>query len=617
MAQPAFDGADVLRSPGSVLEAHVGASPTGRLQYWVIRIADRVVLIEPSPLGVTVDGVDLGDIVKCGPPDLGVRDETYPTRGWHTLARDRATTLALPITHVTTGTSWSLEARLFDDGFAYRYVVPASDGPRVVSGEASSWTLPANSRVWLAERNNDWKLMSYAGWWIAADVDALPTISSQGPVQAPPLVVELASGGYLAISEAALTEYSGMRLRAIGNRTVRADFTEGDAGFSLDGAITSPWRVTLATTDLNALVNSDIWTNLNPPPDPDLYPDLSWIRTGPVTWRWWSSGTGNPDQEQEFIDCASRLGWKFTLVDDGWERWPDKWRQVSDLVEYGRSRSVSVLVWKDYNDGICDPAGGYSALASFLDGCVASGVAGVKIDFMNAESLDRIRFEQAALRMTASRRLLLLFHGCQKPTGESRTYPHEVTREGIRGLELNKMSEGPIPPWHNAALPFTRYLTGHADYTPVGFSNPGPTTWGHQIATSILFTSPMNVIAEHPGFLLDNPAAAPALDLLKSLPTTWDETIVLPVSRIGRLAAMARRRGNAWYIAALTGDEAAPDLALSLSFLPANVPFAGYVIASGPEGTSLERREVEGLISEDTLSVNLACADGIVAVLKL
>ena len=603
-------------SPGGLLEARIGISSAGRLQYQVIRCVDEVAVVETSNLGITVDGIDLGNGVIFGSAVFASRDEIYPTRGWHTLARDRSATLTLPLIHDATGTDWAIEARLFDDGFAYRYTVPSTGPRRIVNGEASSWTLPEGSRVWLAERNNDWKLKSYAGWWIRSEVDLLPSISSQGPVQAPPLVVELSSGGYVAISEAALYEYSGMRLRAVGGRSVRADFTEGVSGFELFGTITSPWRVTLTTLDLNGLVNSDIWTNLNPPPDPDLYTDASWIQTGPVAWRWWSSGTGTIEQEREFIEYASRLGWGFSLIDDGWERWPDKWIAIAGLVEYGRGRNVCVLVWKDYNNEIHDPANDYASLAEFLDGCVHAGVVGVKIDFMNAESLDRIRFEHAAHVMTAQRRLLLLFHGCQKPSGESRTYPNEVTREGIRGLELNTMAEGPIPPSHNAALPFTRYLPGHGDYTPVGFSNPGPTTWGHQVATSILFTSPMNVIAEHPGFLLDNPAAAPALDLMKRLPTTWDETIVLPISRIGRLAAMARRKAGVWYVAALTGDEPAPELSISLSFLASLTLFSGYAIVSGADGKSIERQELISLTATGILTFPLVAADGFVAILR-
>jgi alpha-glucosidase len=196
---------------------------------------------------------------------------------------------------------------------------------------------------------------------------------------------------------------------------------------------------------------------------------------------------------------------------------------------------------------------------------------------MNGEDLGLIRFDERVLREAAARRLLVNFHGCQKPSGESRTYPNEVTREGVRGLELNRITERYlkkqrekgvdvvarketpggenqyIPASHNAALPFTRGVVGPADYTPVAFSRPGATTWAHQLAAAYLITSPLLVMAEHPQHVCDEPRLSEVLPFLQALPVTWDETRVLEGSRIGELAAFARRSGNVWYVAMVNG----------------------------------------------------------------
>jgi alpha-glucosidase len=142
-----------------------------------------------------------------------------------------------------------------------------------------------------------------------------------------------------------------------------------------------------------------------------------------------------------------------------------------------------------------------------------------------------------------------------------------VTREGIRGLELNKMSEGPINPWHNAALPFTRYIVGHADYTPftVDPKRMGPTTISHQLASLVCFTSVLQTIAENPERLLQ-PEFNELVAVLKQIPSVWDETKVLSGSKIGDLAVMARRKGSDWFIAALNGS-GSRDYRLDLSFL--------------------------------------------------
>jgi alpha-glucosidase len=52
---------------------------------------------------------------------------------------------------------------------------------------------------------------------------------------------------------------------------------------------------------------------------------------------------------------------------------------------------------------------------------------------------------------------------------------------------------------HNTTLPFTRFLAGHADYTPVHFGERRrETSWTHQIATAAVFTSPLMIYGAHP-----------------------------------------------------------------------------------------------------------------------
>jgi alpha-glucosidase len=139
------------------------------------------------------------------------------------------------------------------------------------------------------------------------------------------------------------------------------------------------------------------------------------------------------------------------------------------------------------------------------------------------------------------------FHGANKPAGESRTWPNELSREAIRGLEYRSMNLRSV---HNTTLPFTRFLAGPGDYTPVHFGERRrETSWAHQIATAIVFTSPLMIYGAHPQHILDNPAA----ELIKTIPSVWDETIVLPQSEIGELAAYARRSGYVWFIGILNG----------------------------------------------------------------
>jgi alpha-glucosidase len=127
--------------------------------------------------------------------------------------------------------------------------------------------------------------------------------------------------------------------------------------------------------------------------------------------------------------------------------------------------NVKVWLWVHSND-IDDPVDNYRQMRDYFDQIASAGGAGLKIDFMNGETKTLIDFENAVLRFAAERKLMINFHGCHAATGEERTFPNEMTREGIRGIEVNKMKEGPLPASHNAALPFTRFVVGHADYPP-------------------------------------------------------------------------------------------------------------------------------------------------------
>jgi alpha-glucosidase len=605
-----------IKSPDGALQGEIFLDRSAGLTY---RISwNGKIVGGPAHIGLKLtDGSrDSTQVLGQNPyfdvPVRGSIDEQYPFRGAKSIAVNKANTLLIPLREAN-GVEYSLEARAYDNGFAWRLLFKGMATPIRVLEETSTWVLPAGE-VWFGERNNDWKLKSYAGEFRHTDVDSLPTVSSQGPIQTAPLVIELPEGrGYELLTEAALANYSGMRFRDTGNRTLHVDFTEGAAGFVVNGPLVTPWRVTLLCPDLNCLVNNTLTENLNPPPDPKLFSDTRYIRGGRFVWRYMSRETGTPSQEAEFVDFAAALGYEYTLVDDGWKDWAAPWASMKKLVNYAHSKSVGIFAWKDSNE-IDDPKEDYAEARDFLDHAAHSGLAGVKIDFINGESKEKVDFERRVLQLCAERKLMIDFHGLQKPTGEERTFPNGMSREAVRGIELNRMKEGPITAAHNAALPFTRFAVGPADYTPVNLQWPGATTWSHQLATAILLGSPWLVIAEDPEFLLENPDAAPALSLFKELPTTWDETIVLPGSHIGGVVGLARRKGSSWYLAEINGTAA---LAGSLA-LPPSLQLAKYkaTIIFSPEKRSF-KATVHANAADWPNDQIMLPGDGVVVVLHL
>jgi alpha-glucosidase len=564
-----------VSSPDGTVSAMVSLNVESQVVY-AVTFCGRGVLA-PAPIGVTVDGRDLGAAKALKRLDTRDVHTRFPVRGVHAEGRYDARVALFSVVPVS-GDPYGLQVVVSEQGFAWRLLISGA-GVHRVNAESACWRLPYDSTVWFGERCSAWKLKTYAGEWIHAPLSELSRVSPQGPMQTMPLVAELPGHlGYALVSEAGLFNYSGLRLEAQGDGSLWGRFTEKD-GFAVDGRIVTPWRVTVLASSLDALVNSDLIEALAPPPDPQVFNAADdWTAGGRSVWSWWQGDEGylTVPAEMHIIDCASWLTFEFTTVDEGWEKWPNAWDALTDLCEYGRSRKVRVFVWK-HSKELNLPSDDYAVLRDFLDRVARAGAAGVKIDFMNSESYDTIAFDERVLREAAKRRLLVNFHGCQKPSGESRTYPNEVSREAVRGMELNRITADyeqrqraaggthaarayvpggenqNLPASHNAALPFTRCVVGHADYTPVGFSRPGDTTWAHQLAMAYLLTSPLMVMAEDPRRLLAEPRLSPVIPFLRELPTTWDETRVLDGSRIGELAAFARRKGAAWYVAMANG----------------------------------------------------------------
>ena len=192
----------------------------------------------------------------------------------------------------------------------------------------------------------------------------------------------------------------------------------------------------------------------------------------------------------------------------------------------------------------------------------AWGVKGVKFGFVNVGSQKWTAWVHEGVRKAAAHHLMVDIHDEFRTTGYQRTYPNLMTVEGIAGNE-----EFPTPA-HNAALPFTRFLTGPADYTYCWNSGKLQVTHAHQLALSTIYFSPWQVL-----FWYDRPAQVrddPALDYWKDLPTCWDETRVL-ADRIGRCASVARRSGTEWFVGTINPEGG--DVQVPLSFLEPGVKY--------------------------------------------
>jgi len=569
-----------LKSPDGKISFQLFTNPERQLSYSVT-VAGRV-RVEPSRLGVIVDNRDLGAGVTLAATAVqrsgDSKPETFPWRGNKSIATNFCATYVVPL-RSGPDLAWELEVRVFNDGIGYRYLVSGT-GSRRIQGESTQWQLPKAARVWFQTATG---AGAYEGEYRASRADELPlTEEVQGKPQpvrlGPPVTVEFPDGGFGLISEAALDHYSGMALQPEGGASLRAVFPDDPDGWSHEGTIRSPWRVVVLTGDLNALVNSDVIPALCEPPDPTLFPDgmnTGWLQPGkaPCTWMVYGNDGAQWQRQKWFVDRAAATGCEYLLVDAGWrsERWGwlkgggDVWARAAELCRYAAERNVGIMLWHAYPEGRDDSPGltTVEAREELFRHCQAAGVKGVKIDFFNSESKATIEACEDLLRRAAKYQLLVNLHGANKPTGEARTWPNEITREGIREQEY--VLWGTLPLAHYGALPFTRLAVGHADFLP-GYVQRRflkNTTPIFQMASVIVFSSPFLCWPDNPEAYLNSPL----LQFVRTVPVTWDETRVLAGSIIGDTVVMARRKGDDWYIGVLNCRAEARTLELDLSSL--------------------------------------------------
>jgi len=513
--------------------------------------AGRIV-VELSPLQMVMDGVDLSRDSSTGRIERYRIFDKYKSRGVHTAGVNSCLGARVAIKHSPSKTDYVFELRVYDDGVAFRHIIPGS-GHRTPD-EQTSFTIPEGSTVWFHDFEGH-----YEGVHQKKEIGQV----KQGEWAAPPLTVKLpGTAGYLAITEAGLMNYAGMGLQARGQRAFNLVLGHAlpvshpfDLRFgkdeakrlsqpaAIDGTITTPWRVIMVADDLNSLVNSDLIESVSPAADSGLFPrgpDTAWLRPGRAVWRYLDGGDNTLAGIREFSRLAGLLGFEHQVVEGLWHRWTDA--EIRDLVEFSNARRVGLWFW-EHSKSLRTPA----QRDDFFKRLNDLGVIGAKIDFFDHEAKEIIDLYQALLRSAAEHSIMVEFHGANKPAGEARTWPNELTREAVRGMEARSMQLRAV---HNTTLPFTRFLAGHADYTPVHFGERRrETSWAHQIATAIVFTSPLMIYGAHPQTILDNPA----VEVIKSIPTVWDQTIVLPSSEIGVMAAFARRSRNVWFVGILNG----------------------------------------------------------------
>lgn len=567
---------------GAAPQADVALSTDGRLTLSVRRGGTTV--LEPSALGaVTAHGDFTAHLRLAGITSRRVQESYETTTGKrrHHEADAAETTLHL---RGSGGQPMDVVVRVSADGVAYRYVFTGPSYVTVVR-EASEFAVPPSADSFLLPYDN--------GRSDYESIHSHKALSAQEPVEYGYPALFHVGDTWLSVLESDVNgNYGGSRL-ALDPSSRHLGLVLPDPTETAKGPLTTPWRA-MIVGDLAAVTESDLVTDLA---SPSKVADTSWIKPGVGAWSWWAQGTGDLALQKKYVDYAAKQGWAYNLVDSGWDA---SW--IPELVQYARERHVGIWLWVRWQTIDTD-----SERERLFKQYRDWGAAGLKIDFIESDGQDRMRWYDSVLAASAKYHLMLNFHGAPIPRGLQRTWPQVMSVEAVKGAEGIKPKPGkePYPVEHYLTLPFTRNLTGSMDFTPETFSAVRPTSDGGELALSVVFESGVQHFADSPESYAKYPLAE---QFLRAVPTVWDET-KLVAGDPGKLAVLARRSGQDWYVGALAGGDPSR-VSAGLGFLPPG-DWLAEVYGDGADGKLV--RTTQRVTSGGALTVPVARNGGFTA----
>jgi alpha-glucosidase len=590
-------------------------------------------LVDDSALGVKLQGQPvLGSGMHRVNAQTSQHDETYTIPvGKTSSVRDHYNSTVADFEDGA-GRKLSIEIRAYDDGVAFRYVVPAQPnlGKVRIEHELTEFTFAKDASLYplivdgfQSSYEDDYQMRPVSGihpdWLVAL-----------------PLLAEIPGSGWVGVTEADIENYAGMYLRKARARFgLRAELSpridDHAIAVEADAPVTTPWRVLMVGDEPGRLIESNMVLNLNPP---SKIADTSWIRAGKSAWDWWSGEAApsmstkpgmNTAKMKHYIDFASQSGFAYMLIDAGWaqanRKGPDDYAAVADitkvdpnidmpeLLRYAKEKHVAIWLWSHW-----------TSVDKYMDQAFPLfekwGVAGVKIDFMQRDDQQMVAWYRHVAELAAQHHLMLDFHGAFKPDGLRRTWPNVVTREGVMGKEYLKWSAR-TSAVHNSTLPFTRMLAGPMDYTPGAFGNVtraefvgrdkepmAPNTRAHELALYVVLESPLQMVSDYP----EHYEGQHDFEFIRQVPTTWDEVRVI-AGRPMENVTIARRSGKDWYVGSITNYDART-VKVPLDFLGEGKYVAEIYADAADAGTNATHTEFSKEPVDRTTVLQVTMASG-------
>lgn len=447
-----------------------------------------------------------------------------------------------------TGYGIDIEFRAYDEGIAFRYMLPMHPTAiyHRIKADNTEFCFPEGSLAWYTSwAQGEYRLRPFKGWEDECER---------------PMTVKISDSLYASVGEAGQTDFPRMKLR-LGARPNTVVASLNDDGTDVVTPYRMPWRVVMAAPSLGRLLeNNDIFLNLN---DACAIADESWIKPGKIM----RETRLNTENAMAVIDFCAARNMQYILFDAKWYGPEFDFRSdatqvipkldMPEIIAYGKEKGVGVWLYVNQHALQTQAEELFPLFEKW-------GVAGVKFGFVQFCNQHWAEHVHRLVRLAAKHHLMVNIHDEYRPTGYSRTYPNLLTQEGIRGNEEFPSAS------HDAILPFTRMLCGAGDYTVCYFDPRIKNTHAHQLAFPVIFFSPLQTL-----YWYDTPARVkdvPELEFFDNVPVVWDDTRVIDDS-IGEHVVIARRSGDRWFAGAISGDDACRVMIPTGEFLEEGVEY--------------------------------------------
>lgn len=563
-----------------------------QISYSVVK--NGIQQISPSPTGINTSAGDF---------TTGVSLISYGTQAIHEtyqLPSGKTSTYTNHCNELTVRVykgqkEMQLVMRAYNDGIAYRYVIPGS-GSINVTNENSHFMVTGFDSCWAMKYTNDYSAEYPARSWAATVTDAL---------YCAPVLAKSTSGKWTLITEAA--NYGNYSVSKI-----KAGVSTGQFLLEQTGSITTslplatPWRAAILG-NLTGIVESVMIENLNPP---TALSDVSWIKPGRASWDWGGedgSPTASLALTKKYIDLVADMNWEYCLIDDGWE---NAGYAITDAVAYANTKGIGIHLWSNQNKFQNDE----NQIRTLLQQWKGWGIKGIKVDFWEGDNQPIIQKYDKLLKVAAELQLMVNLHGNTKPSGIRRQWPHLLTSEAVFGGEMYLFNSTIPKATHDITLAVTRNVIGPMDYTPLDFARRSQVlqqnkTWAYQLALGVVYESGIQHMNDAP----QNYQYHIAKRLLRQLPAAWDEIRCLQAYP-DQYVTIARRKGKDWYLGSLTSQ--ARTVNINLSFLEAGKNYYAVIYKDGVCDSEIEVIQ-QTVTQGSTLTIPLRAKGGVTIYLSL